>query len=72
MDEAKEKLRADFYAKTDITPGEAPCSWKEYAEWLEELNVEKINGEILRKNEKLIKLLDNVIEILEVGIAERP
>ena len=71
MNETKEKLRADFYAKTDLKPGEEPCSWKNYAEWLEELKTEKINEELLKKNERLLKIIDNVVEILEIGSAKR-
>ena len=71
MNETKEKLRADFYAHSDITPGEAPCSWKDYAEWLEELAVEKINIELLRKNERYSDDIEKVIAILEESVMSR-
>ena len=71
MNESKEKLRADFYARTDITPGNEPCSWKNYAEYLEELAVEKINAELLRKNERYSDDIEKVVKILEESIMSR-
>ena len=71
MDEAREKLRADFYAKTDIVVNIAPESWQKYAEYLEDLAVEKINSELLRKNEKYSDDIEKAIKILEESIMSR-
>ena len=71
MDEAREKLRTDFYAKTDIVVNIAPESWQKYAEYLEDLAVEKINSELLRKNEKYSDDIEKAIKILEESIMSR-
>ena len=71
MDEIREKLRADFYAKTDITPGGEPCSWKIYAEYLENISVEKINEETLRKYNKLYERVGDIMELMETVLSER-
>ena len=71
MEEAREKLRADFYAHTDITVSIAPESWQKYAEFLEEISCEKINEELLRRNAKLSDDIEKVINILENSISSR-
>ena len=71
MNEAREKLRADFYAKTDIVVNIAPESWQKYAEYLEDLAVEKINSELLRKNERFTDDIEKAIKILEESIMSR-
>ena len=71
MNEAREKLRADFYAKTDIVVDIAPESWEKYAKYLEDLSIEKINVELLRKNERMTKRIEDIMLILEQVITER-
>ena len=71
MDEAREKLRADFYAKTDIVVSVAPESWERYARYLEDLSIEKINSELLRKNERMTKKIEDIMLMLEQVITER-
>ena len=71
MDETREKLRADFYAKTDISLSITPENWKKYAEYLETLAVDKINNELLRKNESLIGGIEKAMTILENSIISR-
>ena len=71
MDEAREKLRADFYAKTDIVVNIVPESWERYARYLEDLSIEKINSELLRKNERMTKRIEDIILMLEQVITER-
>jgi len=71
MNQAKEKLRGDFYAKTDISVNIEPENWQKYAEWLENLTVEKMNAEILYRYNRLYEKVEMIIDVLDKSLSER-
>ncbi len=74
MEEAQKKaiefLRQRFEALTDITLGNDPYACKEYAEWLETLDIQRLNFEIERSNDILRRKMREAMDILEAGITK--
>ena len=66
MQESKEKLRLTFEAETDIVIEAYPEDWKKYAEWLENLAIEKLNNEVIKENELLRNAMQKAMKALDV------
>lgn len=68
MIETKQRLRSRFEAETDVVVEHDNEAWKQYAEWLENLAVEKINNELARENALLLNKMREALKALEQGI----
>ncbi len=66
MEESKERLRLAFEAETDIVIDAYPQDWKKYAEWLENLAIEKLNNEVIKENELLRNAMQKAMSTLDV------
>lgn len=71
MDERIKKLRFDFEAETDIALDKSPDDWQNYALWLEKLTIEKLNGQMIKENDVLKNMVNDVVARLQEGIVQR-
>ncbi len=66
MQETKEKLRQTFEAKTNVVIEAYPEDWKQYAKWLENLAIEKLNNDVIKENEMLRNVIQKAMSALDV------
>ena len=71
MQPSQQELRLRFEAETDIVVNQKTKDWRAYALWLENLNIKKINDELVQENEKLRNAFYAAMDILEVGLVSR-
>jgi hypothetical protein len=71
MQPSQQELRLRFEAETDIVISKKTKDWQKYALWLENLNIKKINDELVQENEKLRNAFYAAMDILEVGLVSR-
>jgi hypothetical protein len=71
MQPSQQELRLRFEAETDIVVNQKTKDWRAYALWLENLNIKKINDELVQENEKLRNAFYEAMDILEVGLVSR-
>ena len=64
------EFRDRFYAETNIELT-APKNWKLYAKWLQQLEIKKVNLEIMAKNIKLQEAFFEITEILDKSLIQR-
>lgn len=65
MEGSKEKLRLRFQAETDVVIEPDSEDWKQYAEWLENLAIKKLNNELVKENELLLKKIQKAMDALD-------
>lgn len=65
MEGSKEKLRLRFQAETDVVIEPNSEDWKQYAEWLENLAIKKLNNELVKENELLLKKIQKAMDALD-------
>ncbi|MFA5878779.1 MAG: hypothetical protein WC860_01245 [Candidatus Margulisiibacteriota bacterium] len=70
MKSLRNELRLQFYAQTDIEiyAKAKRQDWQNYALWLENLAIEKLNQDIILENKKLREAFCKAQDILESGL----
>lgn len=68
MKESRQRLRLRFQAETDVDVDPCPQDWKRYAEWLEKLAIDKLNNQLVKENNLLLKKIQEAMDALEEGM----
>ena len=66
MLETELELRRQFYTETNIK-----AEPNEYAQWLENLAIEKLNNELVWQNQLFRETYEKVIEVLQLSLISR-
>ena len=69
MQQSIKELRLNFEAETDLEIKPHFKQWRKYALWLENLQIQKLNREIISENKKLRRAFYKVVDILEISLS---
>lgn len=71
MQNAIELLRGKFEASTNISVNDSSIFWKQYALWLEQMNISDSLNDLIKENCHIKKKIDIAMDALYKAISER-